>query len=229
MASRQRRSFWYAISAFLLGTFLSACSDNDTAESAYPLPTNKPGCICGHAPARNAGMLLYESNVLMELDQQKASEFEAFIRTNASLLQADGPTIQCAKRLGNTLISRGLGSYSRVDYDRAYESVLANGGTIEMASDVAGSMQSGALDAVMTGQELLWLAEVIPPAARGDWSKFTSTGTEARNQVRMVAPMVMAMPDMAGMLQQVQPIIDQLGFGPMVADQMVLASCLLAT
>ena len=229
MESQCSNTFFGPLCALLLGTLLFGCSDNDTSAPSYALPTVKSDCLCGYAQARNVGLLLYESNVMMELDQQKASEFEAFIRTNAGLLQADGPTIQCARRLGNTLVSKGIGSYSLPDYDRAYESVLADGGTIEMASDVARSMQSGALDAVMTGQELLWLADVIPSAALGDWSKFTSTGTEARNQVRMVAPMVMAMPDMGQMLQEVQPVIDQLGFGPVVADQMVLASCLLAT
>jgi len=80
-----------------------------------------------------------------------------------------------ARQIGQALQYQGLTSYSQGDYDDAYGSVLAQGGTIDMAHDVAGSMQSGALDAWMTGKELVWLSEVIPIAANG--KRQTATGS----------------------------------------------------
>lgn len=170
------------------------------------------------------GELLVRSNPLIEMNAGQFQSFQGFIQGNSSLLQSNGPTMTCARELGQALQYQGLSSYSQSDYNDAYGSVLAQGGTIDMAQDVAGGMQSGALDAWMTGQELVWLSQVIPSASNGNWQPYLTTGTESRNQVRQVMVLLQSMPDMQSMLQEVQHLL--LSYQPIVEEQMVMAGCL---
>lgn len=184
----------------------------------------KSSCLCDPQPARNMGILLLRSNPLIEMDSGQLGAFQSFVQTNSSMLQPNGPTMTCARQLGQALQYQGLKSYSQRDYDDAYGSVLAQGGTIDMAQDVAGSMQSGALDAWMTGKELVWLSEVIPSAAAGNWQPYMATGTESRKQLRQVIAIYSQMPDMQAILRDMQPLLAS--FQPIVEEQMVMAACL---
>ena len=207
---------------FLLAATVTGCSD-DKDYSTPSYSAQAPTCLCAPTQARNMGQLLLQSNPLVEMDQARWNNYTSWISSNAQLLTANGPTMSCARELGNALVYQGLQSFGQADYEGSYGRVLEMGGTIEQAQDVAGSMRSGALDAFMTGKELIWLAEVIPQAAQGNWQPFLNTGTESRLQFRQVIPLL----QQAGLgadLGQIAPLIDQ--FGPMVEEQMVMAACL---
>ena len=132
--------------------------------------------------AKNLGHLYYAVNPLNELQNPKS--IENFIYSNKSLLQDDSPTIRCARKLGTKLIESGLKAFSNNDYDRAYGSVLDMGGNMSQARDVSQSIQQGAVDTFMIGQELLWISNVVPKAANGDWTDFNKTGTQSRMTLR---------------------------------------------
>ncbi len=159
-----------------------------------------------------------------EIGQNQFGQLRAFIEGNSNLLQAGGPAVTCARQLGEALASAGLKSFSRQDYDGAYSSVLAQGGTIKQAQDVAGSMTRGSVDAFMTGKELYWLSTVLPAAANGDWGPYLNTATEHRAQVRQVLPLILSMPDTGELMPIVRQTMAQ--FEPMVEEQIVMASCL---
>ena len=57
-----------------------------------------------------------------------------------------------------------------------------------MARSVASDIQSGSVGLMAMGQELFWLAEVLPTAAAGDWKDYNTTGTPTRQQLRQVLP-----------------------------------------
>lgn len=208
---------------------LASCSSDDTGsgssygDTSVLAQAQEPSCLCGPTQARNMGQLLLQSNPLVEADGQRWNNYVQWINNNANLLTQDGPTMVCARKLGNAFTSYGLRNFNQADYNDSYGRVLEMGGNIDQAQGVADSMMSGALDAYMTGQELLWLARVIPSAAVGNWNPFLTTGTQSRLQFRQVIPII----QQAGLsydLGQLAPFIDQ--FGPMVEEQMVMAACL---
>lgn len=109
-----------------------------------------------------------------------------------SLFEEHGRLIVCARQIGQRLVHRGLSSYSQADYDRAYKSVLSNGGSLEAAQEIARKMNGTSVDMFAIGNELVWLADVLPDAASGDWSSFYHTGTEVRQWLRVWGPVILA-------------------------------------
>lgn len=169
---------------------------------------------CDEQTARLIGRLYYLTNPINE--QTNPQALEAFVQSNSQLLSRGSSWVDCARRVGNQSISRAIQSFSSEDADHAYESSLEMGATMEQAQDVAGSMNQGSIDIMMMGEELLWLAEVIPDAAVGNWNSYNTTGTQLRQQIRQLWPLyqgVMAMdPSMRNILeqtmQQFQPWIE---------------------
>lgn len=171
---------------------------------------------CTVESAQILGHLYYLSNPM-----GNANDLTAFVNQYRAHLTSNGTVMKCAKTLGNKLIAQSLGAFSQADYDDAYGSVLEMGGTMDMAHDVAYDIQSGAVDLLMLGQELLWLVQVIPSAANGDWRLFNTTGTETRNMIREVMPIYQMMFAMDPSMAQIfDDVLAQ--FGPLVEYQMVM-------
>lgn len=161
--------------------------------------------------ATNIGRLYYVLNPVNEM--QYPVEIEKYIRTNRELLQDSGPIIKYVRALGEKLVQSGINSFSKNDYNRAYGSVLNMGGSMEDANKVAQSIQQGATDTFAMGQELLWIARVIPKAANGDWVEFKTTGTQSRMMIRQLWPIYRQMGSVA-LLNQTM-----LSFQPMMEEQ----------
>ncbi len=180
-------------------------------------------CLCAPQIARDVGDLLYRSNPLDETDQVKFDNFRTLVQSNATVLRPNGAIIRCAGDLGSALASAGLANFKKEDYDRAYDNVLRQGGTLDQAQDVADSMQSGSIDAYMMGRELQWLSQVLPAAASGDWRPYFNTTTDARARVRQLLPLL-TLPYMG----DAAPIVEQMmaSLGPDVQEMAVLAACL---
>jgi len=120
-------------------------------------------------------------------DDQKMT---ALIYDNVEQFAEGGDAIQCLNKLADAYLQNAFQSYSSEDYDYAYGRVLEMGGTGEMAQQAATNLSSGAVDSYAMGQELKWLAEVLPSAAAGNWNQFNSTGTPTRNQIREAIPLL---------------------------------------
>ena len=162
------------------------------------------------------GRLYYLSNPMGD-----GNDLVAFVNQYGTRLASGGDLIKCAEELGKRLIVQSLNAFSLADYHDAYGSVLAMGGTRDQARGVASDIQGGAVDMFMMGKELLWLAEVIPQAAMGDWSLYSNTGTEMRNSIRQVLPIInMVMGSDPAMAQLVNSVIAQ--FGPLAEYYVVM-------
>lgn len=218
----------YLVAALLIGAavLMQSCGreTNNTESPTVLAQASQGGCLCHPQRARDLGFLLLASNPINEVDPQRRQQFHQLIGENSEILSSDGATMICAARLGRALQQQGLASFNRGDYDRAYENVVANGGNVAMAQDVAGSMNQGAMDAWSTGRELTWLSQVLPAAAVGNWDPYWNTGTQTRNQVRQALAIIGSMPDMGSMMQQLQHLLGI--FQPQIEEQMVMASCL---
>ena len=144
-----------------------------------------------------------------------------YIQQNRTYFVEDCTVIRYTEYLGNKLVSSALSSFAQKDYDRGYESALGMGATMEQARDVANSIGSGSVDLYLMGNELLWLAKVLPYAANGNWSLFKTTGTENRNQIRQILPIInMLIETDHSMGQLVDEVMNQ--YGPIVEEQIAM-------
>lgn len=169
--------------------------------------------LCTQETVRLVGHLNHLSNPM-----GNPTDLAEFVTQYRAYLVSDGTAIKCAKRLGKRLVGQSLSAFSQADYDAAYGGVLAMGGDMDMAHDVAASIRSGALELYVLGKELLWLANVIPSAASGDWGLYNNTGTETRNAIRQVMPIYQQLINMdPAMAQSINNLLTQ--FGPLAAYQ----------
>lgn len=181
---------------------------------------NRSSDAVDQTTATNLGRLYYAVNPLNEV--QNPESIRQFINENKSLLQDDSPTINSAKKLGEKLIQSGLSAFSYDDYDRAYGSVLNMGGDMNQARGVADSLKQGSVDAFMMGQELLWIANVVPKAANGDWTDFDQTGTQSRKTMRQVWPIYQSL-GMQPILNEYMPL-----FQPIIEEQVTFLALMIS-
>jgi len=137
---------------------------------------------CNTNSIKLLGSLYYITNALNV--HRNPQEVEQFIYSNRHLLTQNSQAINFARDLGNYLTNYGINAYNQKDYNDAYSSAVSMGANSDMAYDVASSFNSQAVDAYMFGQELLWLAQVIPQAAQGNWTPFKASATTTRQALR---------------------------------------------
>ena len=195
---------------------LLACWPHDNGEGH----TSKPGeseqsSACQERAARALGRVYWLANPLSD-----PADAVRYVLKDPVMFASDGPAIRCAEKLGNWLLQAGLSSISQGDRDLIYERALKMGSTARQADEVARSVSSGAVDAFVMGQELLWLAQVLPQGASGNWDPYLSTGTPTREQARQLLPVYrqLLVQDPA-MVQIMDDMMAQ--FGPIVEEQIV--------
>ena len=192
-------------------TALGEMNPGDLRRRYFGQPTSAQvasvgGRTCPDRAARVLARAYVRSNPTFQGD------IVAHIAQNRLYFVEDGAAIRCAEALGKRLVYTGVKAYDPTAYERAM-----GVGPAEHAGAVADSINSRPADLVAMGQELLWLAKVLPSAARGDWGPYETTGTPMRQQIRQVLPIyqqLMSMdPAMAqivqGMMQQFEPVAEQ--------------------
>ena len=123
------------------------------------------------------------------------------------------------QRLGTALVNGGLTQSREFSGHSASERF---GGSMpeglgHLPGQVDASMRSYGSDMFAMGQELLWLANVLPAAAQGNYTSYNMTGTATRRMMNQVAPMYKMMCNMdpsicemmLGMLREMAPQIEQ--------------------
>lgn len=158
---------------------------------------------CTEQAAQDVGAFYYRLHPITE--QTHPDRVLALVQAHKSLLAPDSPTIRCMRLVGRRLASQGLAAFAALDADHAYASALSMGANMDQAQRVAESITSESVDTWAMGQELIWLADVLPSAARGDWTLFGQTGTQERMSIRQVWPLYQ---QMSAMDPTMQPLLD---------------------
>lgn len=143
---------------------------------------------CDQTSAKNVAHLY-----MLAIPLYPFANFKSTVNQNTNILTANSPTVRCARRLGNRLVTAGINAYDPKAYERAM-----GVGPAQFAGDVAQSIQSGSVDLYMMGKELIWLSKILPPAAAGNYGPFLNTGTLWRQQIRQTIPII-------NMLLQIEP------------------------
>lgn len=153
------------------------------------------------AAARHLARIYVLTNPLAEGD------FRAYLSQNRPYFVENGQAVQLAKELGLALRTAGVSSYDPGAEERAHRIASQTGVSPEFAPEVARNLNRNSLDLWRMGNELLWLAEVLPPATRGDFGPYETTGTWQRQQIRQVLPILKTLltsdPEMAQMYNAV--------------------------
>lgn len=90
-------------------------------------------------------------------------------------------------------------------------------GLEDLPGQVDASMRSYGSDMFAMGQELLWLANVLPAAAQGNYTPYNTTGTDTRRMMHQVLPMYQMLCQMdpsscqimLGVFREMTPQIEQ--------------------
>lgn len=187
--------------------FLSSESETPSGSPRVASSAAQPAAsarICDESTAVLIGQLYYLSSPLNEWRQ--FASLEEFVTRNRHLLSSESRFAACARQAGSRVSAQALLNYSQADADAAYEGALGMGATMDQARAVGASMTSGSVEAAMMGEEFVWLSQVIPSAAAGNWTSYGATGPYARQQARQAIQMLEMMlrmdPDSAAMVQQ---------------------------
>ena len=120
----------------------------------------------------------------------RENDLISLMRSSPSSFGEDGRAIQCMRVLGSAMTRQGLAQAQPSDRDRA--SRMFGGsmpeGLEHLPGQVDQSLNSYSNGPFEIGQELLWLAQVLPPAAQGDYAPYNTTGTFNRRMMRQVLP-----------------------------------------
>lgn len=123
-----------------------------------------------------------------------------------------GGAIRCMQRLGTALVQGGLAQSNQFSGSSATERFGSSmpAGLAHLPGQVDDSMRSYGSDAFAMGQELLWLARVLPAAAQKNYTPYNTPGTNTRQMMAQVLPIYQ-------MLCQMDPSICQMMLG-MIRD-----------
>ena len=151
---------------------------------------------CDEQIARIIGKLYNISNPLYMINNWE--ELETFVIENRSILLPNNQVIRCMLTAGERMQVSALQSFDPNSGDQAYNSAINLGATAEMANQIKSNVDQGQVQLFALGQELVWLSQVIPKAAQGDWSDFLNTGTLSRKQTIEYLNIMIPMFEMMG-------------------------------
>jgi hypothetical protein len=141
------------------------------------------------------------------------NELQKFVEMHKDELRNDSPLINCASLVGRKLLDKGASMYSRDDQTRVYNNMISIGTPAHEATRIANEFNAGAYDAMMIGEELIWLAEVLPQAAEGNWTPYQTTGSERRKAARDYVALMRSLDGLMepGTSEQISGVMKQYG------------------
>ena len=143
---------------------------------------------CYEQTARIIGKLSYISNPLFVINNW--SELESYVNNNRNMLLPGSEVIQCMREVGIRMQNSALQNFDPDAGGNAYESALNMGATGEMANSIRANIDGGQVQPFVMGQELVWLSQVIPKGAQGDWSEFNAGNYIRNQQIEYIRTMV---------------------------------------
>ena len=138
----------------------------------------------------------------------KENELVPLIAANNAYFVEGGPVIQYFQQAGTALFLGGA-AYQGPPVWQNYLNMPPD--VVRIAQQVDNTMRT---NGIQVGQEFLWLAQVLPAAASGNWAPYQQEGTPARQQgiaqaqmIQQFNPFILQM--MANSMQMAQPQIEQ--------------------
>ncbi len=128
----------------------------------------------GDASACNEGpaLLVARAVALTDPSLEDRQGLDQLMRDNPGYFAEDGSAIACMKRLGIALTQKGVADANRSPSARERWGGAMPPGLQHVPEQVDRSMNHQAGGLYFVGENLLWLARVLPAAAGGDYSAY---------------------------------------------------------
>lgn len=131
---------------------------------------------------KDLAIVLGEIYAMAGILNEDYRQLERFVNSHAYLFSAKSNLMIGAEKLGALAFNHAIEIYDK----DAYKNALALGYNHQQALEVSHQVTQGSSDLGNVGLELVWLAQVLPAAAQGDWGPFNNTGTDRRRKGRAV-------------------------------------------
>jgi hypothetical protein len=148
-----------------------------------------------YACDENSSRLVARTFMLANPVLGRENEIIPLVQSNRVYFAAGGAAIQCMQRLGMALTNAGLSQFQQNQGNSPAEQFAGSmpEGLEHLPGEVSDSLNRYSSDILTMGQELNWLAEVLPSVVLGNYSPYNSTGTETRRRLRQILPMYQQM------------------------------------
>jgi hypothetical protein len=148
-----------------------------------------------YACDENSSRLVARTFMLANPVLGRENEIIPLVQSNRVYFNAGGEAIQCMQKLGVALTNAGLSQIQQNQGNSPSEQFagVMPQGLEHLPGEVSDSVNRYSSDIFTMGQELHWLAEVLPSVVLGNYNPYNSTGTETRRTLRQILPMYQQM------------------------------------
>ncbi|MBN2526817.1 MAG: hypothetical protein JXR76_10515 [Deltaproteobacteria bacterium] len=120
----------------------------------------------------------------LKLEISKDSSLVTYVDAHKGLFSENGPAVECARHLGQRVVALGESAFSTSEEMHKTMVHKWGGAAPGTAADAADNVQSRGASMYVLGQELLWLAEVLPGVAAGNLAQFNEGNSPMRRQLQ---------------------------------------------
>lgn len=159
-----------------------------------------------------------------------SSPFSKYVQENQKMFAKEGAATRCAAALGRHITSLGQDTYK--DPKKMSDNITSKWGgqAAEIAAQSASDVQSSGAEMFELGQELQWLANVLPDVAAGNYTTFNAADSQTRMRMKDAQPAPDAIskkspqkPQKAGTPEMAKTMDSPMHqMGPMVENQLVI-------
>lgn len=173
---------------------LTLMSLNFAGYILYAQPTwNNNREIGQHIPSKEITARILADVYMLSNPMNDPNELIQYIQSNPKYFRKDGAITVAARNLGNWVLSNDVRSLEDNCLEKIKKQLEKENFSKEYASNLLSEIKKSQFDCKSIGKELVWLSELLPDLSEGNIKEYLCTGTEIRQQLRMVIPLYQVM------------------------------------
>lgn len=174
---------YLSLSIPLLSLVLLFILFHDKADSANENNIKNKECLFNHKTAFLLGKLYDLSSPVKD-----PNALASFIQHRWEYFMEDGILIKSTRALGYWMLYQDKESFDEHTIDRIRNKLINCDISPDSACKLLLQFKNGDVDFSVLGNELIWLADVLPEMARGNMLLYLHTGTKLRSNIRKIIP-----------------------------------------
>ena len=199
-----------------------------------PIPARRSESPCtdiaANALARAYGLAIPISGDTFSLIIDESSPLTKYVRSNRALFTRGGSSVRCAAAVGRHVVS--LGPETLRSNQDIYDAVERRWGghAPDIAASAALELRNQGSDMYSLGDELMWLAQVLPDVVESNYSSFNAANSQARQTLKQYLSLFDTMLGMAGDRELFRQVFNQTKeqYGPYTENALIILASALA-
>jgi hypothetical protein len=173
---------------------LSLMSLNFLGYILYAQPVWHPkGELLNPVATRTITARILADVYLLSNPMNDPNELIQYIQDKPEYFRQNGAVTVAARNLGNWILSNNIRSFEEDCLEKIENQLQKENFSKEYASDLLSEIKKSKFDCNSIGKELIWLSKLLPELSKGNLKEYLNTGTEIRQQLRMVIPLYQVM------------------------------------